>query len=208
MYNDNDYKNGNFSIVAFSYGGMLARYVIEYCQFPMPVRNLVTFGSPLNGVSAISHFPRDSWIGQFFDHVVDYLINFQFLERLLRPADYWRDPLAYQNFLDHSRFLAEANNECHYNQTKKDKWTGLSNAMFIKFEDDTEIIPKETEWWGEFDENFNVKERQSTRLFQEDLLGLKAMESTNKVDYVSFPGDHMKFNFTQINDFVIPVLRS
>ena len=72
---DDDYKNGNFSIVGFSYGGMLARYVIEYCEFPSPVRNLVTFGSPLNGVSALSNYGRDSMVGSVLDWMIDKLID-------------------------------------------------------------------------------------------------------------------------------------
>lgn len=60
VQNDEHFKNGNFSILAFSTGGMIARYLIEYCDFEMPIRNVVTIGVPLNGVSALPHLKRSS----------------------------------------------------------------------------------------------------------------------------------------------------
>ena len=218
LYQDEAYKKGNFSIVAFSYGGMLGRYVLEYCDFEMPIRNFVTFGSPLNGVSALPHTmdpdeedklsnPINDFIVTTLNSVLNWLVNFDFFDRILRSADFWRNPKNYSTFLKNSRFLAQANNEVNFDQTRKDKWMKLSNAMFIKFDHDTVIAPTESEWWGQYDEDYHVMTRQQTRLYKEDLLGLKAIEQQGKVNYLSLPGDHMQFNFTQVYDHVIPLLR-
>lgn len=207
LHADDTFKNGNFSIVAFSYGGMMARYVIEYCHFPEPVRNLVTFGAPLNGISAISHYTREGFLGSVVDWIVDKFISWDLMDRVIQGADYWRNPTDYDSFLTNSRFLAEANNECHFNQTRKDMWLRLNNAMFIKWEDDQTIIPSESSWWGQYDEDLEVETRHQTRIWNEDLLGMRTLEMNSRVQYTTFPGDHMVFNYTQINDYVLPVLR-
>lgn len=207
LHADPVFRNGNFSIVSFSYGGMMARYVIEYCHFPYPVRNLVTFGAPLNGISSITSLGRKNMIGSFLDWVVDELIGFSIFDRIIQAADYWRDPTNYNSFITSSRFLAEANNEANFNATKKDIWMKLNKALFIKWEDDQTIIPSESSWWGQYDEDFNVVDRHETRLFEEDLLGLQHLEFFDKARYLTLPGDHMVFNYTQINDFVLPILR-
>lgn len=205
---DEHFKNGNFSIVSFSYGGMMARYLIEYCSFPNPIRNVVTMGSPLNGVSAVSHMPRDTFLGSMVDWVIDKLIYLDVFERVFEPADYWREPEDEEGYLAHSRFLAEANNEINYNETRKEAWTHLNKALFVKWDHDETIIPAESAWWGQFDENFHVLDRQHTNLYKKDLIGIRQLEETHKSQYLELPGDHMQFNYTQINEWVLPVLRA
>lgn len=204
---DENLKNGNFSIVAFSHGGMLARYLIEYCNFPQPIRHLVTFGSPLNGVSAVSNMPRNGIFGGIVDFIVDKLIDFGFMDNIIMSADYWRNPHDHADYLANSRFLAEANNEVNYSDQRKRNWLSLTRALFIKWEQDTHIIPKESAWWAEYDVDMNLVQRHDTEIYKNDLIGLRTLEERGQTGFVSFPGDHMAFNYTQINDYVLPVLR-
>lgn len=206
--NDENFKHGNFSIVSFSLGGMMARYIIEYCPLDMPIRNVVTLGAPLNGISAVSHMPRESWIGSIVDWIVDKLIYYDIMDRVLEPADFWRDPEDHQGYLEHSRFLAEANNEVNFKEERRSAWRKVGKAMFIKWENDQTIIPAESAWWGQYDEDFRVLCRHETEIFQDDLIGIRYLEEQQKSQYVTFPGDHMQFNFTQINEYVLPVLRN
>jgi palmitoyl-protein thioesterase len=207
VHADENLKNGNFSIVAFSHGGMLARYLIEYCSFPQPIRHIVTFGSPLNGVSAVSNFPRSGYFGSIIDYVIDKLIDYGWMDNIIMSADYWRNPKDHEDYLANSRFLAEANNEVSYSEQRKRNWLSLTRALFIKWDDDTHIIPKESAWWAEYDEDMNVIERHETEIYKNDLIGLKTLEERGQTAFVALPGDHMAFNYTQINDHVLPVLR-
>lgn len=201
------FKAGNFSIFAWSNGGMLARYLIEYCHFDQPIRNVVTMGAPLNGVSAISHQKRSSLFGSILDWIVDKLIKYEFMDRLIIAADYWRDPRDHDGFLHYSRFLAEANNEINFDEERKDAWMHVNHALFVQWEEDQTVIPKESAHWAEYDAHFEVVERHETILFQEDLIGLQTLEDAQKTSYLTFPGDHLEFNFTQINDHILPVLK-
>lgn len=208
VQDDEHFQHGNFSIVAFSTGGMMARYLIEYCNFDMPIRNVVTLGGPMNGVSSLPNTDRNSYIGGLIDWVVDKTIQYSFMERILSPADYWRDPNDMNKYLNTSRFLAEANNEVHYSEDRKEAWKHLNNALFIQWSEDQTVIPKESAHWGQYDENFEVVHRYETNLYRQDLIGIKFLEDNLKANYIEFPGDHMNFNFTQINQFVLPVLRT
>eukprot|EP00345_Euplotes_harpa_P004301 CAMPEP_0168323198 /NCGR_PEP_ID=MMETSP0213-20121227/3345_1 /TAXON_ID=151035 /ORGANISM="Euplotes harpa, Strain FSP1.4" /LENGTH=298 /DNA_ID=CAMNT_0008325237 /DNA_START=15 /DNA_END=911 /DNA_ORIENTATION=+ len=205
---DDNLKHGNFSIVSLSLGGMMARYIIEYCPLDMPIRNVVTLGAPLNGISAIASLPRDSWVGYYIDLIVDKLMSFKFTERLFQPSDYWKEPEDYDHYVETSRFLAEANNEVDFDVKKKTAWTSINKALFIKFADDSVILPKESAWWGEYDEDMTELDRHDSYVYQEDLVGIKTLEDSHKAQFVQWPGDHMAFNYTQINDWVLPVLRS
>lgn len=207
VQSDEKFKNGNFSIIAFSDGGMLARYLIEYCQFEQPIRNVVTMGAPLNGVSGLSHQKRSSLLGSIVDWFVDKLISYEFMDRVIHSADYWRDPRNHDGFLAHSKFLAEANNEVDFDEERKDAWIHINHALFVQWGEDQTLIPRESAHWAVYDEHFEVVERHSTILFQEDLLGLQSLEEEDRTTYITFPGDHLEFNFTQINDHVMPVLR-
>ena len=129
------------------------------------------------------------------------------MDRIITAADYWRDPKNEEGYLHYSRFLAEANNEVNYSEERKAHWTHINHATFIMWEDDETIIPKESAHWAQYDEHFNIIDRHDTNLFQQSLIGIKTLEDENKADYKSFPGNHMQFNFTQINNDVLPTLR-
>ena len=205
---DENLKPGNFSIVAFSHGGMLARYLVEYCSFPQPIRHLVTFGSPMNGISGISHFQRNSMFGRIVNTAIDYLVDFGIMENIMVGTDYWRDPCHHSHYLTHSKFLAEANNEVGFSEERRSKWLSLTKTLYIQWENDEDIVPKESSHWAELDADFNVVHRKDTELYKSDLIGLKTMEENGQSSYINFPGAHMEFNYTQINDYVLPILRA
>lgn len=205
---DENLKQGNFSIMSLSLGGMMARYLIQYCDYDLPVRNIVTIGAPLNGISGITNFGRDSWIGYVLDSLLDVLVWFKFFDRFFPAADYWKNSNNYDKYVSTSRFLAEANNELEFDPEMKDAWTTINRALFIKFTDDDVILPNESAWWGEYDEDATELDRHDSYVYQEDLVGIRTLEEAHKAQFVEWPGQHMKFNFTQINDWVIPVLRS
>ena len=44
------FGENEFNVVGLSQGGLIARYIAESCETKHPVRNLVTVGTPNNGV--------------------------------------------------------------------------------------------------------------------------------------------------------------
>ena len=202
IHEDPYLKDGNFSILAFSQGSILAKSIIEYCPLKMPVRSLVTFGGPHMGVSVFPKTPLTTWKGVVLSWLVDRLAYWGIFQWLIAPSSYWRDPKNLQGYLKYSTFLAEANNERNFNQTRKDMWLSLKHARFIKWEEDTMIDPNESSWWGEYTKDMEVLTRFETEVYQKDLIGIRTLEEEKRADFIAIPGDHMDFTHEQVNKLV------
>lgn len=63
-------------------------------------------------------------------------------------ATYWHDPLNEDLYKKHSNFLADINNENYINQTYIDNLQSLRNFIMVKFEQDSMVQPRESEWFG------------------------------------------------------------
>ena len=101
-----------------------------------------------------------------------------------------------------------------------------------QFESDTMLIPKETAWFGYYeDEGFDTllsaqqvnfsklfhgsfglwKSKyvyivQQTKLYREDWIGLKALDAAGKVKFESVLGDHLSISDEEVVEFVVPYL--
>ena len=111
-------------------------------------------------------------------------------------AEYWHDPLDEKAYRAKSVFLADINNEREEkNEEYKANLVKLQKFVMVKFEDDTVVDPRGTEWFGFYrpgqaKEMLNVTE---TRLYKEDWIGLKSMDSAGKLVFLSTPGNHLQF---------------
>lgn len=63
-------------------------------------------------------------------------------------ATYWHDPLDEATYKKSSEFLADINNELKINQTYIDNLNDLEHFVMVKFDGDSIVQPRETEWFG------------------------------------------------------------
>ena len=188
--------------MAISQGSVIAKYIIENWPLKYPVRNLVTFGGPNMGVSSPPKCPIETFYGRAAAWISSKVIYWDISQMFIAPADYWRDPNNYEGYLKYSRFLAEANNEINFNQTRKDLWLNLKQCIFVKWELDSVIVPRESCWWGELTSDNTVIDRFKSKVYQQDLIGIRTLEESGRADFITIPGDHMTFNTDQINSVV------
>lgn len=207
IYADEELKDGNFSIMAVSQGSVLAKYAINECPFKYPIRTLVSFGGPHMGISGVPGFHRSNIFGRFVGWVMDQMAYWDFFQYYTAPGGYWRAPNKEQDFLDYSTFLAEANNEAYFNQTKKDNWLKLKFARFIKWEEEDTIIPPESAWWGMYDKNYKILNRHQTEFYKKDLLGIRKLEESGRADFMEMGGRHMQFSHDNIHDYADDIFR-
>jgi len=80
--------------------------------------------------------------------------------------------------------------------------------MFVKFEKDTMIYPKESAWFQQVDHKGKVLPLNATDFYNHDYIGLKNMTESNKIEYVKFDNDHLQFTDIDIKEVVIPFLIS
>jgi palmitoyl-protein thioesterase len=205
MINNNTDFQGEFDLVGFSQGTIMSRYIIQNCKLNGSVRNFISFGGPLNG----QYPPRCGWLDlgciytKYMDGAMAYDDDHQ---ENFAWASYWKDPAHYQQYLDQSTWLAEANNEVNYSEARRQSMLDLNGALFIKWDAETTISPAESSWWGGYDKNFNVIDRFHDDVYLEDLVGIKTLEEEGRALFISIPGKHMEYTFTQIDEIIIPFI--
>lgn len=183
--------------LGFSQGGQFLRAYVERCNFP-PVRNLVTFGSQHNG---ISDFQACASATDFVCQSANALLKLgtwtQFVQGVLVPAQYYRDPEDMDAYLENSNFLADINNErAVKNQTYAENIARLNKLVMYLFADDKTVVPKQSAWFAEYNKTSQVVTPLAERkMYTEDWLGLKALaEQKNGLVFDVLQGEHMQFS--------------
>jgi palmitoyl-protein thioesterase len=153
---------GEFNVLGLSQGGLIARNIVERCATKGNVRNLVTLGGPHMGVAKIPNC-FDGTFCNILNYIADNLVYFDVVQNLLGPAGYFRDPNNLDVYLKDSCFLPYANGEKQGNFTEnvKARFSALNAAMFVMFDADQVIYPKETAWFHELQADgsiLNVKD--------------------------------------------------
>jgi palmitoyl-protein thioesterase len=109
----------------------------------------------------------------------------------LVPAQYFRDPNQYDSYLEFSNFLADINNErALKNQTYKKNLEKLERFIMYMFEDDTTVVPKQSSWFADVN-GTKVTELRKRDIYEEDWIGLKALDKKGALVFETTPGDHM-----------------
>jgi palmitoyl-protein thioesterase len=201
---------GEFNVIGLSQGGLLARYIVEECEMPGKVRNMVTIGGPHMGVDAVPHC-ISGVACELVNYVARKLVYLPIVQDWLVPAGYFRDAANFQAYLKGSVFLPALNNESEqktgFSQARKDRFSALNGAQLIMFDQDTMIYPKETAHFQSLDsKGKNVLPLEETDFYKQDYIGLRSLKEAGKADFVTWSGDHLQFSIAQLNEQVIPFL--
>ncbi|XP_038656207.1 palmitoyl-protein thioesterase 1-like [Scyliorhinus canicula] len=205
---DTKLQNG-YNAMGFSQGGQFMRAVAQRCPSPAMI-NLITFGAQHQGVYGLPHCPGESshvcnWIrkmlneGAYSSLLQDHLVQ----------AEYWHDPLNEALYRNKSIFLAEINQEKRINESYKDNLMKLKKFVMVKFLKDSMVDPIDSEWFG-FYKAGQAKETYSLKesvLYQEDRLGLKAMDKASKLEFLTVDGDHLQFSKEWFINTIVPYLK-
>lgn len=186
--------------LGLSQGGVFLRGYIERCNNP-PVRSLVTFGSPHNGIADFAGCKPTDWLCRGAMGLLKTNTWGSYVQGRLVPAQYYRttDPETggpTEEYLDNSNFLADANNERDVkNKTYAEQIAKLENFVMYMFENDTTVIPKETSWFAEVDtESGNVTDVRQRTLYKADWLGLQKLDKKGGLVFKTTPGQHMRLS--------------
>lgn len=181
--------------LGFSQGGQLLRGYIERCNAP-PVHNLVTFGSQHNGISEFESCKLTDWICNGAEALLRSGRWTSFAQSRVVPAQYFRDPRELDQYLEHSNFLADINNEREVkNETYKKNLASLNKFAMFMFEEDTVAVPKESSLFSEVNVTTGeVTALQERTIYKEDWLGLKQLDEQGKLEFRTVPGQHMNLS--------------
>ncbi|KAG2315297.1 hypothetical protein Bca52824_018419 [Brassica carinata] len=198
-----------YNIVAQSQGNMVARGLLEFCDDAPPVINYVSLGGPHAGIAAVPKC-KSGPICDIAEAFLKLEIYNDFVQDHIAPSGYVKIPCEMTKYLEHSQYLPKLNNERpdERNSTFKDRFTSLHNLVLVMFQNDTTLIPKETSWFGYYnDEGLDtLLSTQQTKLYREDWIGLKALDDVGKVKFVSVSGDHLMIAYKDVLEYVVPYL--
>ena len=183
--------------MGFSQGGLFLRGYVERCNAPK-VRSLITFGTPHNGIAEFQKCASSTdWICQGANALLkSSTVWSDFIQSRLVPAQYYRDTKDFDNYLKHSNYLADINNERVLKNTSySDNLSQLERLVMILFDGDKTLIPKESAWFAEFNETENsITPLRFRKIYQEDWIGLKQLDKKGGLKYVKLSGEHMQFS--------------
>lgn len=189
--------------LGFSQGGIFLRAYAQRCNAP-PVRSLVTFGSPHNGISSYQACKTTDWLCLGAMALLHSNTWSGFVQSRLVPAQYYRDTdpetgNPSDDYLEYSNLLADINNERSLkNKTYAKNIAKMEKFVMYEFEDDTTVIPKESEWFAEVIElnetSVKVTPLKDRPLYKQDWLGLKQLDEKDGLVFKTTPGGHMQLS--------------
>ena len=184
--------------LGFSQGGVFLRAYVERCNRP-PVRNLVTFGSPHGGISEFAGCGDTDFLCKGAMSLLRTNTWSHFVQSRLVPAQYYRSVdeetgLPTDDYLTYSNLLADLNNEREIKEKSyAENIAGLEKFVLFEFSNDTTVIPKASEWFGEVNatsqEVVPLKERA---MYKEDWIGLRALDEKGGLLFRTAEGGHMR----------------
>lgn len=191
--NDSQLKRG-YHAIGFSQGGQFLRGVAQRC--PQGMINLVTVGGQHQGVYGLpSCLGENHVVCDYVRRLLNYGAYVSWIQNFLVQAQYWHDPLDEETYRAKSKFIAEINNEREpRKRSYKDNLTRLNKFVMVKFEGDTVVDPKASEWFEFFapGQAEVIQPLNETRLYQEDWIGLKELDRQGKLVFLSTPGNHLQ----------------
>lgn len=201
--------HGGFDAIGNSQGGLFLRALQETCA-NASIHHLITFGSPHMGVMdlPICSNPHD-WVCKRRNELLKRQVWNRSIQNTIVPAQYFRDPYQYEKYKEHSSFLAAINNESTegYLKAYADKLRELSKFVMILFASDTTLVPKTSAIFGDIDvQTGAVIPMYQTKLYKENLLGMRDLDQRGALEFFELEGDHMQipqaFFVNVVNDYL------
>jgi len=205
----NSQFNDGFNAIGFSTGSTVIRGYIHRYNNP-PVKTFVSIHGPMMGVSGLPPCPTSSRLEAICRPIVSMVKRYayyEYMQNRFPMANYFRDPTDLSNYRSYCHFLPFINNEVPGKENARyaANFRSLKKLVLVKAENDTMVVPKESEHFGYFkdgsvDELISMKDAP---WYKEDWFGLRTLDEANKVDFFSTPGDHMRFEL----EFIATIVR-
>jgi len=201
-----------FNLLGFSQGGLWSRAIAQLCP-DLRVRNLISIGGPQNGVFGFpgcDEFDVDDSTRDVCEYV-RLALNFGAYRPNVQdhvvPAQYWHDPLEFEDYAEHNIFLTLVNQVNEIDESQVEALGRVDNLVLTKFNEDTTIIPPDSEWFGfyEYGQDTHVTDAQELDVWTK--LGLDVLESEGKIKRLSLNSGHLSFSDDWfVSEIVAPYL--
>ena len=193
-----------FNAVGFSQGGLFMRALVQTCD--VRVHTLVTLGSPHGGVAQVPACSAGE--GSVFCNQMAKLVRAGAYSALVQgsvvQAQYFRAANDEPGFLQHSVFLAPANNLVPdaRNVTYAKRLAALDRLVLFRFADDATVVPRDSAWFA-VQSGADVVPLEQQELYSADWLGLRALDASGRLTLAECPGPHMRFTLDWFAENVV-----
>lgn len=199
-------QNG-FNVIGFSQGSQFLRAVVERCQHTLPkIGVLVSMGGQHQG---IMNAPRCGVAGsegvgcQWMQYMLSHGAYSYWVRENVIQAQYFKDPNNLANYLQYNNFLPDINNEYSAkNKLYRDNLASLDNLVLVMFDNDTTVVPRESAWFGFYDGTALVPLRDQP-IYQQDWIGLKALDKKGALVLDTASGGHMQFTLEWFKEHIV-----
>ncbi|KAL9178062.1 hypothetical protein ABFS82_01G100300 [Erythranthe guttata] len=199
-----------YNIVGISQGNLVGRGIVEFCEGSPPVNNLISIGAPQAGIASV---PRAGGVPviTLANNILKAGIYSDYAQKRFAPSGYTKLPKNIKGYLKNCKFLPKLNNERpnDRNPNYKKRLTSLNNLVLIMHENETVVKPKESSWFGYYEDGNDKKVLQprETKLYKEDWIGLKTLDKAGRVKFIKVGGPHVQMLDEDIKKYVIPYLQ-
>jgi len=196
VQSDPKLANG-FNVVGLSQGGLIVRAYVEKFNNP-PVFKMISICGTQNGIAKCPNSVPSFLCSIFESNPYSAGLSF---------SSYWKDAMDQQKYLQENKFLPDLNNELSTkNETYKKNMISLQKYVLVEALNDTVVYPKESETHGYYawgDES-SVVQMRDTDAYKGDWIGLQTLDKANKLETLSFEGDHLRFSDDFWNTNILP----
>lgn len=166
------------------------RGLVQRCD--IKIHNLITFGSPHAGVSAIPNcFASSSSACNIAKSLVDSGAYLPFIQSRVVQAQYYRISSRPEIFKEKCILLPDLNQMNQIKDVYKQKFQSLNSFVMVMFLNDSVIIPKESAHFAYFNENMELVQLEGQELWKDDLLGLQRLNVQGKLIRTTLSGSHV-----------------
>lgn len=199
---------GGFNAVGFSQGGLFLRALVQRCP-RLPVRTLVTLGSPHRGVAAPPTCPPPTPSGArslcaAVEAALAAAAYAPGVKDVVVQASYFKDPARLDMYRAAHTLIADINNEGPVkNATYASSLTSLRRLVAFRFQDDVTVVPRDSAWFADVGEDGGVVEVKQTELWRGDWVGLRALAADGRLTLATAPGGHMQIGRAWFREEVV-----
>ncbi|KAL8064598.1 hypothetical protein ABFX02_01G100700 [Erythranthe guttata] len=203
-----------YNIVGLSQGTLIGRGIIEFCEEAPPVNNFISIGGPQAGIASVPHSSVASIaaVRAIANNILKAGIYSEYAQNQFAPSGYAKIPENIKGYLKSCKFLPKLNNERpnDRNPAYKKRFSSLKNLVLIMSENDTVITPKESSWFGFYEDGStnNILQPKKTKLYVEDWIGLKTLDKAGRVKFIKVGGTHIEVSDADMKKYVVPFLHN
>jgi palmitoyl-protein thioesterase len=198
---------GGFNALGLSQGNLIIRGYISLHNDP-PVLNFVSVHGPHAGVASVPRCnpaPGSHLTAALCDKLDDLLGDLAYTRQVqdhLAQANFFRDPLRMPQYLEGCHFLPQLLDQASRSPQVRKNFSGLQKLALVMAARDTMLEPKETAWFGSYEDGgwSTVKTAETSAWYEST--GLGDLDRAKRVERIQTAGDHLEFSQAELNAWV------